>query len=213
MGAAASNHRAPHAEVTSHSSQFGEWESVLRAPSAHLRPFISRLEGFVEHATGFGSRMEIPSAIVPVIINFGAEYIVARPGNVAGSVRVGSFVAGLAERHVFVESTGLGNGMQVNFTPIGAHLFLGVPMHELTGHTVAFDDVFGPADRRIVAQLEDTPDWDTRFDLVEAFISNRIARARVPSPEVGWASRRLEETGASSASARSLPRSVGAAST
>ena len=135
--------------------------------------------------------MEIPSAIVPVIINFGAEYIVSGPGNPSGPAEFGSFVAGLAERHVFVESSGLGNGMQVNFTPIGAHLFLGVPMHELAGRTVRFEDVFGPADRRIVAQLEDTPDWDTRFDVVEAFIRNRIARARVPAREVAWAWQRL----------------------
>ena len=184
----------PRAQQQRHFSQFGEWESVQREPSAHLRPFVSRLEGYVEHATTFASCMELPSAIVPLIINFGAHYVVAGPGNVDGSVRVGSFVAGLAERHVFVESTGLGNGMQVNFTPIGAHLFLGVLMHKLTGHTVAFDDVFAPADRRIVAQLEDTPDWDTRFDLVEAFISNRISRARMPAREVAGVWQRLLDT-------------------
>lgn len=193
--AAAALGPAPHSRLTPHSSQFGAWESVQREPSAHLRPFVARLEGYVEHATTFASRMEIPSAIIPVIINFGPKYIVSGPGNPSGPSQLSSFVAGLVNRHVIVEATGLSNGMQINFTPMGAHLFLGVPMHELANRAVRFEDVFGAADRRIVAQLEDTPDWDTRFDLIEAFISNRIARARVPSPEVGWASRRLEETG------------------
>ena len=185
MGAAAVI-GTPRAELTSHSSQFGQWESVRREPSVHLRPFVSRIEGYVEHATTFVSRMELPSAIVPLIINFGPQYIVSGPGNPSGPSHFDSFVAGLVDRHVFVESTGLGNGMQINFTPIGAHLFLGVPMSELTNHTVRFEDIFGSADRRIIAQLEDTPDWDTRFDRVEMFISNRIARARMPAREVAW---------------------------
>ena len=152
-------------------------------------------EGYVEHAMAFSRRMEVPSAVIPLIINFGPKYIVSGPGNRTVRNTYGSFVAGLVDAHVIVESIGLANGIQVNFSPIGAHLFLGMPMDEFTNRTVRFEDVFGARERRLIAQLEDTPDWDTRFALLDAFIADRIAQAPAPSAEVEWAWRRIDESG------------------
>ncbi len=176
-----------------HQSELGDWESMRCAPAPHLRAYVSRYEGYVERTADFERRMEVPSAVVPLILNFGSEYIVSGPGNVAGPASYGSFVAGMVDAHVIVESTGLNHGIQVNFTPIGARLFLGMPMNEITNRTVRLDDVFGAMDRRIVARLEDTPDWEARFDILDAFISDRIARAQPPSGEVAWAWGRLAE--------------------
>ena len=39
-----------------------------------------------------------------------------------------SFVAGLHETHCFVETPGTQAGIQVNLTPLGAHLLLGRSM-------------------------------------------------------------------------------------
>jgi AraC-like DNA-binding protein len=180
-------------EVVRHVSGFGDWESVRCAPDPRLGAYVSRYEGYVGRTADFGRRMEVPSTDVPFIINFGSFYIVSGPGNVAGPAAYGSFVAGMVDAHVIVESTGLNNGIQVNFTPIGAHLFLGMPMDEITNRTVRFEDIFEAADRRIVARLKDTPDWEARFDLLDAFIADRIARAGAPSSEVTWAWRRLVE--------------------
>ena len=183
-----------HAHIQHHRSDLGEWESIKGAPAAHLRGYVTGYEGFVEHATAFSRRMEVPSTVVPLIINFGPKYVVSGPGNRTISNTYGSFVAGLVDAHVIVEATGLASGIQVNFTPIGAHLFLGMPMDEFTNRTVRFEDVFGPRERRLIAQLEDTPDWDKRFTLLDDFIADRIALARAPSTEIAWAWRQIEET-------------------
>jgi AraC-like DNA-binding protein len=177
-----------------HQSEFGDWESIRRAPEPSLRAYVSRYEGYVERAADFDRRMEVPSTTIPLILNFGANYVVSGPGNVAGPAEYGSFVAGMVDAHVIVESTGLNHGMQVNFTPIGARLFLGMPVDEITNRTVRLDDMFGAMDRRIVARLEDTPDWEARFDILDAFIADRIGRAQPPCVEVAWAWRRLVET-------------------
>lgn len=167
---------------------------MRRAPPPHLRAYVSQYDGYVQRAADFEGRMEVPSTAVPLIINFGANYIVSGPGIISGPAAYGSFMAGMVDQHVIVESTGLSNGMQVHFTPIGAHLFLGMPMSELTNRAVSIEDIFSGGERRIAAQLEDTPDWEDRFDILDAFISDRIARARAPSSEVVWAWRRLSKT-------------------
>lgn len=185
---------APRTEVMRHSSKFGEWEMVTRDPAAHLRAYVTKYEGYVVMNTTFARRLEIPSSDVVLIINFGPKYRVSGPGNAAGASEHHSFTAGLIDSYVIVEATGLSSGIQVNFTPIGAHLFLDMPMSEVTNRTVDFDDVLGGAARRIVAQLEDTPDWEARFDILDAFIAARVTRAAEPSPGVAWAWRRLHET-------------------
>ena len=181
--------------ITHHRSHLGDWESIKRAPDPRLVGYVTGYEGYVEHATAFSRRMEVPSAVVPLIINFGPKYVVSGPGNRTMSNTYGSFVAGLIDAQVIVEATGLATGIQVNFTPIGARLFLGMPMDEFTNRTVRFEDVFGQRERRLIAQLEDTPDWDTRFALLDGFIADRIALTRAPSTEIVWAWRMIEETG------------------
>ena len=77
-----------------------------------------------------GSRFR--RARVPVIVNFGSPLEDRRRARRARADVRDSFVAGLDERSSFVAAEGAAQCIQVDFTPIGAHLFLGVPMHELS---------------------------------------------------------------------------------
>jgi AraC-like DNA-binding protein len=65
-------------------------------------------------------------------------------------------------------------------------------MDAIANRSVDFEDLFGPAARQWVEQLEDAPTWDTRFALLDGLIARRVAQARAPSPEVVWAWRQLE---------------------
>jgi len=66
--------------------------------------------------------------------------------------------------------------VQVDFTPLGAYRFFGLPMRELSSRMVGLDDL---ADREITElrrRLEDTDDWNDRLDLAETFVLERLRR-------------------------------------
>ena len=43
--------------------------------------------------------------------------------------------------------------------------------------------------------MVDAPDWEARFELLDAYVARRIEAARPPSTDVTWACRRLRDTG------------------
>ena len=54
--------------ITRHASDFGEWESVYRAPDVRLAPYVRRLSGWWER-TAFARRREVPFPGAVLIIN------------------------------------------------------------------------------------------------------------------------------------------------
>src|SRR6266550_2874134 len=130
-----------------------------RPPASRLRPYVARMDGHVESASKVGRMREVPWAGVVMILNLGPTYTVVGAGNTSSE---NSFGAGLTDAPVFVEAAGLQNSIQVNFTPIGARLFFGMPLIELTNRTVELKDMLGLAVERTVAQIDDTPAWETR---------------------------------------------------
>jgi AraC-like DNA-binding protein len=183
-------------EISHHSSEIGWWEMVSSPPAPRLRQHVLGYSGYEEETVGFNRRSELPSGEVVLIIGFGPKletiYPAASPGR-SGSHR--SFVAGLHETHCFVESPGNQAGIQVNLTPLGAHLLLGVPMHELTNRVVELDELLGTEADRLVEQLHDASGWEARFELLDRALVRRLDAARPGSPDVAWAWRRLVEAG------------------
>ncbi len=178
-----------------HASEAGEWETVLRAPDPRLRPYVTRYAGWVERTT-FVTRRELPSTAVVVIFSFRHGLKITH--NVLGSetLRVQrAFVGGISDAYVTTASDGETAGLQVNFTPIGASLFFGMPMTEVANRSVELEDFIGPRAYRLLAQIEDTPDWETRFLLLEREILRRLAIAEAPLAGVAWAWRRLQSAG------------------
>jgi AraC-like DNA-binding protein len=85
-------------------------------------------------------------------------------------------------------------GLQVDLTPLGARMALGVPMHELARRSVELEDVIGGEARTLADRLHATPSWDERIDLVTRALERRLRDAAAPPPDVAWAWSRLEET-------------------
>ena len=180
--------------VLRHASELGSWELVEGRPDDRLRGVVDRYQGYTETGAPNGVlRQEVPSTRVPLIVNFGAPWRLSGSGGAAESARRDSFLAGLYESSTFVVAEGPAACIQVDFTPIGAHLFLGVPMHELANRVVEVEDLLG-RDRDIVARLEAATTWEARFALIESLIVARVVAARRPAPEIVWAWRALEET-------------------
>lgn len=174
-------------------SEHGRWQLVLGRPDRRLRGFVHGYQGYDESgAPAPVLRQEVPSVRVPLIVNFEARWRIADSASGTPDLR-DSFVAGLYERSTFVAAEGAARCIQVDFTPIGAHLFFGVPMHELSNRVVDVEDVLG-RDRNLVARLEAAPTWRASFALLDTVISSRLAGARRPAPEILWAWRALERT-------------------
>jgi AraC-like DNA-binding protein len=97
----------------------------------------------------------------------------------------------LSDRYAVVGFGGRYASLDLEFTPLGAYALLGVPLGELRDRTIRLEDAFGAEGRRLVERLHDAPDWDARFDVVEAFLLERVAGGPRPAPAVGWALERL----------------------
>lgn len=185
---------APPSTVRRHESELGWWEIVSREPHPALRPYVRGYEGYREQARGFRWRLEVPWAGVVTIINFGDPYRIAYPRKRRAPGPVRSFTAGLHHEPVLVSSEGLQQGIQVNFSPLGASMFFGCSMDELANHTISLDAVLGPAVDRLAERLADLPDWETRFALLDGVIARRLLDAATPPAGVAWAWRELVRT-------------------
>lgn len=181
-------------EAMSHRSALGEWEWVVRPPAPRLRDYVLGYHGYVEHAVSFTRRIEAPSPVVPLILNFGPAYRVSGPGGRGPLTILASFAAGLYDAYALVEASGPSSGLQVDFTPLGARRFFGVPLGEIANRSVDLADLLGPAASRLIDRLVALPGWAERFDLLDALIAARLAEAPPIPAHVAYAWRRLRET-------------------
>jgi AraC-like DNA-binding protein len=183
--------RARPIALSSHSSELGCWESAVASPHPSLAPYVSEYFGGSEETHAPLCRRELPADIAPIIINFGAPFRLLDDADPSRWTEVRSFIAGASDRYVLVGSTGSYACMQINFTILGARFFFGRPMHELVNRVVPLDDAFGAEGRRLEMALYDARDWAARFDLLDAAIAARIARAQAPPLAVTHVMRRL----------------------
>ena len=175
-----------------HESDLGRWELVRRGPAAGLGNVVRGYCGYEEHSPGPMRRREVPQDQVTLILGFGPTLRVSGPGEAPRERD--SFVAAVNDSHAITEYEGVSRGLQVNLSPLGAHMLFGLAMHELSDLVVPLEDVLGTAAPLLVERLYEAGDWEARFDLLDALVASRVAEAREPSPDVVRAWRRLLET-------------------
>lgn len=180
--------------VVRHESELGSWTLVGRAPDPRLRGLVVGYEDYVETSAGAPVlRQQVPTPLLPLVVNFGASWSVADSETGPGREH-GSFVAGLGESSSYVAATGPASCVQVNVTPLGAFAFLGLPMHELANAVVSLDDVLPTAADHLTEQLADADGPGARFALLDAAFLQRLADAPAPADDVVWAWAALERT-------------------
>jgi AraC-like DNA-binding protein len=178
--------------VLRNESELGRWELAEGEPAPALRPYLSRpYMGFAEQRPGPMRRREVPSGSIVLVVNFGPPFRISGRRDPAGEEHRSSFLAGLTDEYAITEYVGTSHGIQVDLTPLGAHLALGLPMSDLANRVVQLEDVLGPAAGRLTEALYEAPGWQAHFDLLDAALGARLAAARPPSPDVAWAWRRL----------------------
>jgi AraC-like DNA-binding protein len=182
--------------VFRHESEQDRWEMVEGAPDPRLRGHVLSYCSYREETTSFVRRREIPSVRVVLIINLGEPIRVLASGAQAGWVeQPEGFVAGLHDTYAVTETGGSQAGVQVDLTPIGAHLLLGLPMDELSGRVVTLEDLFGRGGTLLREAVAEAPGWAERFDVVDQFLLTLLDRASSPVPSVTRALGRLHESG------------------
>ena len=179
--------------VLRHESELGSWELVSRAPDSRLVGYVREYEGYVESGTPAPVRQQVPTPLLPLIVNFGSAWNIAASPT-GPQVAYDSFVAGLAVGSSYVSAAGPATCVQVNLTPLGAHMVFGIAMHDLANVVVSLDDALPRGTVQLTERLEALPNWDARFALLDTILLARLAAARQPSPDVAWAWSILERT-------------------
>jgi AraC-like DNA-binding protein len=170
-----------------------QFELAFAAPAMALRPYVREYVGWFDRSRTPSCRRELPSGNVPLIINFGSRVRERKAGSDHWNA-YGTFTAGLHEAFTVVESAGPNQGLQVNFTAVGARLFYDRPLSDFTNLTVDLADVFGRSADRLIAQLHDATSWEMRFSILDQEIASRIVSSRPPARAVTWAWEELMKT-------------------
>jgi AraC-like DNA-binding protein len=175
-------------------SELGVWQTAQRPADPRLRVYV---HGFFASSSNLRMPVQerhVPSTEVPLLLNFGAPH---RRLNAVGSgewtARDGVWVVGLHNRHQLTRAAGERHFMVVRFTPIGAHLFLRLPMHLIANEAVDLGLIDRALARRLVSRIGIAGSWAERFAAMESLIAERVADARMPA-SIGFAWRRLVAT-------------------
>src|SRR5262245_4241880 len=186
------------------------WDVAIRAPSARLRPFVyGDYMGYTEWAPSITRRREFPVPFAVMVVEFGPPLRLMERGDQRRvTSHRGGFVGGLCEDFVVCEHDGYQQGIQVNLTPIGARLLLGLPMSDLSGCIIPIGDALPARHRRLGERLSEASGWETRFDLLDDTLADCLHEASDRTRVVSWAVRRIEESGGA-VSVRLLSRELG----
>jgi AraC-like DNA-binding protein len=166
------------------------WEMVVGKPASRLQPHVCEYEGWSEWTSGPTLRKQFGGVGVPMIFLFEEGF--RSTGNPAMPLEArNAFIAGINDTYALTDSGPRMDGVQINLSPLAAYRMFGVPMHELSGHTVELEDVLGDDARVLGERLRDASDgtggWNECFDVLDEYFAQRLATGRVPSEGVAWA--------------------------
>jgi AraC-like DNA-binding protein len=154
----------------------GPAPTFVRHPVApSLAPYVRAIIGYEEHCVVPIAR-EPASLDVPIVLTFAGSFRIALDRAPGAADRQTSFVAGLHPGFVAIASDGAAACLQLNLTPLGGRLVLGLPMRELASRMVALDDLPCAGLRELGERLAELPDWPHRLRAAEAWVAARIER-------------------------------------
>jgi AraC-like DNA-binding protein len=160
------------------------WPRLAAAPRPPLRSLLPRGYAGYTEATAPRHLVLPATASVPLIVKL-----------LDSPYRPPAFAMGAHGSYSVLEGDCAPSYLELWLAPLGAYTLLGLPMDTLSNQTVDLVDVLGASGRRLTERLRETPSWPQRFALLDQFLLRRLDRGPRPSPEVGWAWRRLVATG------------------
>jgi len=180
------------ARVVRHASELDRWEMAHGAPDPRLAGHVLSYCAYDERTGSFARRRELPSDRVVAIVNLGAPIRVQTHGQ--WSEQPDGFLAGLHDTYALTETCGAQRGVQIDFSPVGAHLLFRLPMHELGGRVVTLEALLGRAGLLLHEALALAEGWEGRFAVLDDFFLARLDDALSPVPSITRALGRLRAT-------------------
>ena len=171
--------------------ELGEWQTAQRAADPRLRAYVHGYFASSSHLRVTVQERHLPGTEVALLLNFGAPHRrldTARSGE--WSSRDGVWVVGLHNQHQVTQAVGERHFMVVRFTPIGAHLFLRLPMHAIANDAIDLAQIDPALARVVMSRVGIARSWTDRFAAMESLIAERVAGAHIPG-SIGFALRRL----------------------
>ena len=181
-------------EASEHTSELGQWQTAQRPADPRLRAYVHGYFASSSHLRMPVQERHVASIEVPLLLNFGAPHRrLDALGSGEWTARDGVWVVGLHNRHQLTQAAGERHFMVVRFTPIGAHLFLGLPMHLIANEALDLALIDPALARALVSRVGVARSWPERFAAMESLIAERVADAEIPG-SVDFAWRRLVAT-------------------
>ena len=175
-------------ELERHEQDGVRWEIARRLPAPILRPLLGQaLECWTLEGPRTVSFHELPFPGIPLILNLGSPWVVE-------GASLDSFLAGLHTRPSRVTGERAFSCVELRLTPLGARRLLGQPLHELTNGTHPLEELL-PGVERLTAEVRESRSWDARFDLLEAFLAERLTDTPPAPRELDWAWKELIRSG------------------
>ncbi|WP_312719175.1 helix-turn-helix transcriptional regulator [Mobilicoccus sp.] len=146
------------------------WERRV-APA--LRPYVSGWVAYDYRLPSTALHHGMPSASLTVVVAFD-EGLDCGWLDGSGRGRFDVLVAGLHTRPSLIHTHGLQRGIQIDLTPLGARMLVGVPSGALARRIVEGTDVGWP--RSLHHAMQDAS-WPRRSEILERFLLARLAHA------------------------------------
>jgi AraC-like DNA-binding protein len=159
-------------------SALGRWEFTVARPHPALRGYVREYVGGSEDTHQPLVRRELPTDIAPVIIGFGRPFRLIDQTDATKYVELRSFATGAFDTYALVGSTGAYSCIQINFTILGARLFLQQPLQPLANREVPLDALLGREASDLENELFEARSWANRFDILDRVVISRICASR-----------------------------------
>jgi AraC-like DNA-binding protein len=137
--------------------------------------------------------MILPDGAMELIINLGdPQKLFAVDDPASHTVFRHSWISGERTKPIAIDEVGWVHLVGARLRPGGAWPFLGIPVREFTDEVVELEMVLGSAINDLRDQLDEAPDDDSRFDVLETWLVQRARDREQPTRSVNYALRVIE---------------------
>jgi AraC-like DNA-binding protein len=173
----------------------GEFMEFVRAqPSGPLRGQVLGYGGYRLDQPCSRRRLEVPSGVVTLMLGLGEPLRLCDPLGRRPAEELTSLVSGMRTSATIGEHTGRVCGVEVMLTPMAAFSILAMPMAALSQQIVDLGAVLGAVGDDLLERLADSPDWRSRFTLLDEVLAARLDVGPRCQPEVARSWVRLWES-------------------
>lgn len=139
------------------------------SPHPSLRRLVTRYHGY-RYMEGIGGiHHGLPSTSLTVVLAFDRPLDVGWLGSPGSQRQLWTVASGLTMSPAAIQHDGRQHGLQLDLTPLGARVLLGVPSAALHRELVAVDDLIGAAAAaRLYDEVSASRTWAGRFAALDA---------------------------------------------